>query len=356
MIYCTLFNSNYLDKGIILINSLYKCSATFEIYVLCMDTLCYDILSAENMRSVHLIKLEDFEDEELLAVKDTRSAGEYCWTCTAKLIKYVLAHYNRNSCTYIDADMYFYSDPQILFEEMQHAKASVQVVAHRFAPTKHGKRQEKENGKICVQFNTFTQEKQSRELLDLWIRECLNECSVESAGDQKYLNDWGKYDFVNISKNAGAGMAPWNVARYKMTDSDLPTFKDRYDKKVYRAVFYHYQNLINIDRYHIRILPLTNYYHIDKNLIKRLYYPYVEELENVKCILQEKYNFMPMISKYITGDDNIKLTAKDILKQIFKNPIWLTLNKIKNRLLVKTRRKQAVVDVRELKKEKKQWK
>ena len=201
-----------------------------------------------------------------------------------------------------------------------------------------------------MQFNTFTQEEQSRKLLDLWIKECLNECSVESAGDQKYLNDWDKYNFVNISKNAGAGMAPWNIARYKMINSNLPTFKDKYDKKVYQTVFYHYQNLINVDRYHIRILPLLNYYRIDKKLIKRLYYPYIEELENVKCILQEKYHFTPMISKYITGDDNVRLTVKDMLKQIFTNPLWLTFNKIKNRLLVKTRKRQAIIDVRELQK------
>lgn len=56
-----------------------------------------------------------FETDELLALKRERSKAEYCWTCTSVIIEYVLNHFLVQSCTYLDSDLYFYSDPKIIF-------------------------------------------------------------------------------------------------------------------------------------------------------------------------------------------------------------------------------------------------
>ena len=58
-----------------------------------------------------IISLKEFEDEELLRIKPSRSIAEYCWTCTSSTILYVLEKYKVESCTYLDADLFFYSSP-----------------------------------------------------------------------------------------------------------------------------------------------------------------------------------------------------------------------------------------------------
>ena len=107
MIYCTLFDSNYLDKGVVMIESLNDVDKDALVYVLCMDDLANKILHELNISCCRIIPLEEFEDEDLLKIKESRSRGEYCWTCTAKLIKYVINYYDHEMCTYVDSDLFF---------------------------------------------------------------------------------------------------------------------------------------------------------------------------------------------------------------------------------------------------------
>ena len=117
---CTLYNSLYLDKGLVLYDSLCECAKDFKLYVLCMDDKCYEVLTDLKQEHHIPVRLADFEDGDsaLLEAKSNRPMGEYCWTCSSSFIRYVLNHYSEDSCTYIDADMAFYNDPQILIDEM----------------------------------------------------------------------------------------------------------------------------------------------------------------------------------------------------------------------------------------------
>lgn len=345
MAYCTLFNSNYLDKGIVMISSLFKYSPTEHVYVLCMDETCKVILDEYFDGGIITISLNEFEDDDLLRVKPTRSAGEYCWTCTAKLIKYVLIHFEEHICTYIDSDLYFYSDPKCLIDEMISHNCTVQLVSHNFNSTSKGRRLEKESGKNCVQFNTFTNEERSMDLLDLWIRQCINECSVKTAGDQGYTSDWGEKDFVNISSNSGAGVAPWNVDRFKMVNKQK--IYDRTNKRQYDLVFYHFQGVINRDRYFVKIEPLFYYLFVDKKLVFSLYYDYLKKTEEVKSIMEKKYGILPIVNVYIS-DSHTNYTMFQRIKESLHLPMSLLLEKVLYRVLEIIRAKEAIVDVRKL--------
>ena len=46
-IYCTLFDSNYLDKGLVLYHSLCACEPDFRLYVFAFDERCREVLEAE---------------------------------------------------------------------------------------------------------------------------------------------------------------------------------------------------------------------------------------------------------------------------------------------------------------------
>ena len=60
-ILCTLYNSLYLDKGLVLYDSLCECAKDFKLYVLCMDDKCYEVLTDLNQEHHIPVRLSDFE-------------------------------------------------------------------------------------------------------------------------------------------------------------------------------------------------------------------------------------------------------------------------------------------------------
>ena len=55
-----------------------------------MDKECYQSLEEAALPGICLLTLPHVEDAEILAVKWSRSHGEYCWTLTPVLIARVL--------------------------------------------------------------------------------------------------------------------------------------------------------------------------------------------------------------------------------------------------------------------------
>lgn len=302
-ILCTLYNSLYLDKGLVLYDSLCKCAKDFKLYVLCMDDKCYEILTDLNQEHHIPVRLSDFEkgDVALLQAKGNRSVGEYCWTCSSSLIRYVLKHYGEDSCTYIDADMYFYNDPQVLIDEMINAGKSVMVVPHRFPDDKT--ELAKKTGTYCVEFNTFLNTPDSFEALEYWRGRCLECCSNIGDGihwgDQKYLEELvAKYDCVYPCNNPGAGIAPWNISSYQGTDDNgnavifTPTGQ-RID-----VIFYHYQGLTYVTREKVSTAIMAKRADVDYTLVDHLYCHYLYCIDKKKQWLDDVYGINLLIKSH----------------------------------------------------------
>ena len=315
-ILCTLFNANYLDKGLTMYESLEKVSNDFKLYVLAMDDRCYDILRTENRKHIIPIKLSDFENEKLLKVKNSRSLGEYCWTCSSSLIKYIFEKYNPDYCAYIDADLYFYSDPSVIVEEMKNKNASVQITGHRF-----NKYEEKSKsrivGKYCVEYNTFKNDDNGNKLLNIWINQCIEHCSIDGDGkywgDQKYMDNWIEdYNFVIETKEMGLGVAPWNINQYKSVKNKFPTIK--HNGKDINLIMYHFEN---IQYYNINTIKLNVYarWGVDDKLINMLYYPYLKHINLIKEHIKNKYNLDILITHH-PGVKQIKRNRKSFLKRV----------------------------------------
>lgn len=300
---CTLYNSLYLDKGLVLYDSLCECSKDFILYVLCMDDKCYEVLSDINQSNHIPIRLTDFEkgDDELLEAKSNRSFGEYCWTCSSSLIKYVLNEYKYEICTYIDADMYFYQDPQILVDEMLSAGKSVMMVPHRF-PSAH-KHLAQTIGTYCVQFNTFVNCSEGLEVLDYWRKRCLECCSLledgDHFGDQKYLDELKeKFSTVYGCKNLGAGVATWNIESYKVFKGyDSPSYKlvSKTNTLSVPLVFYHFASINYYSRKLVTINVRNGNPNIDYELINRMYESYLFKIDIKKEFLLIRYGLYKMI-------------------------------------------------------------
>ncbi len=281
--FCTLFDKNYFTRGLALYESLRQHCSDFHLYIFCFDEDSFQILSTLSLPHVTLISLNEFEDAELLSVKPDRSKAEYCWTSTPSTILYVLKNYQVPSCTYVDADIYFYSNPAVLIEEMQ--QSVILLTEHRYTARYDNAHL---SGKFCVQFMTFKNKPDSLEALNWWRQACLAWCynRVEDGkfGDQKYLDDWcTRFSGVHVSEHLGGGIAPWNVQQYhflKKTDKLQCTFRNQAGD----VIFYHFHGL----KLYRKLRADLGQYQLNSNVIKWIYLPYLKHLYNISKKLESK--------------------------------------------------------------------
>lgn len=298
--FCTLFDINFLTQGLVMYESLRETYEDFHLYIFAFCDESYKILTQLRLENSTIISLNEFEDEELLKVKPTRTAGEYCWTCSSSTILYCLQKYKLDYCTYIDADLYFYSNPKPLLEEI--SDNSILLTEHRYTPALD---KTETSGKYCVQFITFKNDERGLKALNWWRNSCLDWCYARfedgKFGDQKYLDDWTeRFEGVHVLKNLGGGVAPWNIGQYKITKTDNKLYlSELCDKKMVEFVFYHFHSIkilsngkIDISRYNMYNTSLKN---------RRLIYkPYLEKIANMSKKLNK-------INK------NIKIVKKELL-------------------------------------------
>jgi len=280
--FCTLFDSSFLTRGVAMYESLRRHCADFHLYVFAFDEPCCAILRGMRLENVTVVSLEEFEGPELLAVKPSRSRVEYFWTCTPSIVRYVLDRFPVGACTYLDADIYFWASPAILFEEM--GDNSVLITEHRYTPRYD---HSETLGKYCVQFVTFRNDARANSVLNWWRDSCNQWCfdRVEDGrfGDQKYLDDWPeRFDGVHVLKHPGGGIAPWNIQQFDVyEEGDAPMCKHKGCGDPFRVVFFHFHH---VRFYSHRIVDLGGY-QLDRSTKRVLYQPYLDHLQRIGTTL-----------------------------------------------------------------------
>ncbi|MDE6386762.1 MAG: hypothetical protein K2L82_03010 [Lachnospiraceae bacterium] len=294
MVFCTLFDSNYLDKGLALYHSMRKNIAVFKLYIFAFDDRCFDVLGDMHLENVVLLSVKDIMTEQLEQIQEERTRAEFCWTCTSLIIEHVLLICKEKVCTYIDADIYFFANPINAIQKIIDNNCSVGVVEHRFEKNyKYGKAIFR-NGKYCVQFNTFVNDHEGRRVLKEWKENCLNWCYARHEdgryGDQKYLDKWTqKYSCVYEAEDLGVGVAPWNLHLYKYVGSEEDAIWMKRGNKKFPVVFYHFEGMRYLESNKVYL----NLWAFDKQGTNRkvnlLYGKYFETVEDIRKKLKKTY-------------------------------------------------------------------
>ena len=237
-VFCTLFDSNYLSRGLAMYQSLARHAGPFLLYVFAFDDATLAALRGLALENVVVVPLAEFEDAELLRVKPSRSRAEYCWTCTPSTLLWVLEKRGHAVCTYLDADTYFFSSPDPLLAEL--GANDVIITEHRYSP-QHD--YSATSGIYNVQFVTARASERGLRVLRWWRDACLESCELNPAegkcGDQKYLDDWPqRFSGVNVLRHIGGGVAPWNVANYTLSERGGRPYVDGVP-----VVFFHFHAL-----------------------------------------------------------------------------------------------------------------
>lgn len=319
--FCTLFNSAYLARGLAMFRSLENVCSDFHLYVFAFDEVTFNYFKTFPEKNLTVISLAEFEDESLLEIKPSRTTGEYCWTCTSSTILYCIEKFDIEHCTYIDADMIFYSDPKVLHDELK--EDSILLTEHRYTPAYD---QSATSGVYCVQYITFRNDKNGLAALKWWRNACIDWCfnRLEEGkfGDQKYLDDWTtRFKGVHVLKHPGGGVAPWNVQQYDLVKG-LGQMHVRHiaTDSISLLVFFHFHGL---RFYSGNMVSFTGAGYALSNEVKReLFKPYASELFK---IADELHSGIALIA-------NANGTSGEVIPSRMMNCILVLKDNFRNQL------------------------
>lgn len=262
--YCTLFDMKYAPQGVALYDSLLQHSSEdFKLWILALDHETEELLRQLHLLHAEIVSCDSFK-QDLAEIHKTRTHQEWCWGLASQFCERLI-HSGLLEVTYLDADTFFFSDPEPAFEEIGHR--SIAITPHRLIPSK---KHLEVNGTFNVGFVHFRNTDVGRRCLERWAAQCRAKCSAsDGCGDQLYLNDWpslyGKECCVieNIGVNAG----PWSLGNWDVTTG--PRLDD------VTLICYHAHEL------DLEKGRLTNY-ELRPEDISLIYEPYLEALRRAQ--------------------------------------------------------------------------
>jgi len=279
MVYTTAFDSKYLTRGIAMVRSLLEHAPHSRVSVLCLDAGTEKaVRELITLGEVILLTLDDMNQEIINKIRSDRPYREFCWTLSALLCDYHLSC-GEEEVVYLDADIYFFSDPETILQESR--KGDVAAIRHRF-PSRLKKYEN--NGLFNVQWVYFANTLIGTTACRTWFEQCVESCAYLPkkgiVGDQKYLDEWPDLypTFVEI-KNVGAGVAPWNhETRSPYFEESIWKVEDEIP-----LVFYHFHGLKIFQNGHIEMsgviyssvlrLPI-NLYRVYVNALAEVYHEF----------------------------------------------------------------------------------
>lgn len=279
---CTLFDSNFSLQGIAMIESVENCSSELiEWTILALDESVYRFLIDLNRQNFQVLRFNDLEDPELMALIHTRAWNEVCWTSAACLLNFSLRSVKADQrIAYIDADCYFFSDLSTFFEDAQ-GNCKIFIHEHNFSSDRLSWLPK--SGRFNVGVVGGIKSKSFESCIAYWREQVLDDCSVDpklgKCGDQTYLNNWPElFGDLCVVQNPGVGVAPWNLNNYSVTiNNDMP-----YVNGV-KSVFFHFHGLkiVFITKY-LSVYFTAPGYNFIHDPDGTFYKPYISHLMKLK--------------------------------------------------------------------------
>ncbi|MDF2856113.1 MAG: hypothetical protein K0Q87_1964 [Neobacillus sp.] len=234
-VYCTIMTKSRLFQFLALIVSLNKVRAgEFHFFVLCVDKETYRLLKKLAWKNVS-VSLDKELGEDILALKQERRIHEYCWSLKALWLETVLLkHPVVMRVTFMDSDLYFWDDPELIFK----AQPDCSILLSReekYSPkwsTSFIRRLTKLTGEYNSGFISFKRDEMGTACLRWWKEKTLEECKIDPSkgifGDQRYLNEMPQL-FANICDitTEGVNVGIWNYRKYTFSEKDGHVFIDQ---------------------------------------------------------------------------------------------------------------------------------
>ena len=238
---CTLFDHNYLARGMCMIESARRHGFAGDIWVLCLSDECRQIMGVLSRPGVHCITLAELEEQipRLKIAKSERGVLEYYFTCMAALHTFLFETQPQvGGSMYVDADIQFFASPNVVFDAI--GEAPVAVTPHNFA---HQMQHLEKYGIFNGGWSAFRRTPEGQACLKWWLERSLEWCYTRVEGEryanQKYMNRFPEIaPGTKILRQKGFNCAPWNVGHFRLTERDGRLWVDEEP-----LVFYHFHGL-----------------------------------------------------------------------------------------------------------------
>ncbi|MGG2015576.1 glycosyltransferase [Bacillus sp. S10(2024)] len=280
---CVIVGREYVLKVIALQQSLMENTKECTLWICCIDSVAYSILKEMNLNQVMLIRVEEVEDNRLKSIKAERKVNEYCWTLKPVFIEYLLVNFELPSVLYCDGDLYFFSNPAVIFDEWGGNSVFL-------CPQRDLDWVEQAYGKYQAGLIGFKNDSYGLKSVRWWKEKCLDWCSSnpdnERFGDQKYLDDIPIYfPKVKISKNLGVNTAPWNCI-YNNNFSISKNVNEVYIETD-RLIVYHFACITIFSENEFDLWSLGKI-DIPNNILDCIYTPYLSRIHSILSELKFK--------------------------------------------------------------------
>ncbi|MGE6631674.1 putative nucleotide-diphospho-sugar transferase [Bacillus sp. NPDC077027] len=254
-IFCTVLSSGRLYQAIAFFLSLKQVEKDAVIMTLCMDDAAFELLNKMNFPHVELIHVSQLETPELLQIKQERDDAEYCWTMKPVWIEWLFEKHRASEVTYLDADLFFYESPIVVFRHQP--TASVLISRGDIVIPSFDQEEIRMLQKLLGSYNSgfihFKGDEAGRECLNWWKQECVKECKNAPGegkfGDQGYLDYMPQlFKGVEDIQTKGVNIGHWNYGQYTFSEKNGRIVLDN----VYPLICYHFSGfrIVNQDEIH----------------------------------------------------------------------------------------------------------
>lgn len=274
--YVTLFDRNYLAKGLALYQSLQtQSSAPFTLYVMPLDEFTRKYLQYEIDKDVlpnmKLVRWSDIRAD----VFELWKSMEWRYFCflMASEVTLALMKMLRVPISYVDSDVYFFDDPEYMYKEI--GQREVAIVSHNFP--EHDFARLSPNGLYNVSIMYFSNTGKAIDTLMWWNSACRAKCDAQSCGDQLYLNQFPEMlgDRLCILDGIFHGMGPWSAYTYGFDPGPKIGIK--------RLVSYHFHEFKQQgDSFYWTGYPVT------KEQLEHVYLPYSQVIDYCQKHINKK--------------------------------------------------------------------
>ena len=269
-----------------MVKSLELCQVSTQVLIVSHDNQTSESLLKSGILANNILSLDQIMRTypELAVARKNRSELEFYYLLTPFVIKYCLLEKGMSYVCYLDADLYFYQNPDPYLEERLR-EFSINIVSHNFLP--HFKYLNK-YGKNNVAWVGVKNDFDGNEVIEWWSRKCLDSTGSNLQdgiyGDQLYLDSFQNLSRkVLITESDAEDVAPWNAGRLSIRD-------DKLYHNDSEMIYFHFSGL----RYYrwFSILGFSHYNRkMDTYWKSKIFEPYLEAIKANTKMIPRKFKY-----------------------------------------------------------------
>lgn len=244
------------------------------VYVLALDQEVASVVRSAFPKSVVALLERSLESKPMPHVlRQMRPYKFYIWTMASVLVTNLLNWAVSDSLWFLDADLFFFANPNEVWCEVLQSGRHVAATPHRFPPRYA---HYIDRGKYCQCATWFKNTPEGRKVAQWWAGQCIERCDESTVGDQLYVQQIQQATGIEVHtiEHIGWSMGPWNARdTYDIQDTgDGPKLNGT------PLICYHFHETGKAGRKAMMNGWGLTDYELSRSAIDWIYRPYINEL------------------------------------------------------------------------------